>query len=138
DPSRGFLPSTGKVTELDAPHEEGDVRIDPGVSLGDTITPYYDPMIAKIITSGPSRNDAVRRMQEVLGGLRVGGVTTNLDFLRWLVGHPQFEMGNLSTRFIDKYYRPGAFAIVPVPALLAGAAVQLLSEDSEVTNTESV
>ena len=131
DPERGFLPATGTLSELAAPHEEEHVRIDPGVSLGDTITPYYDPMIAKIITSGESRNDALKRMQEVLGGLRVGGLTTNLDFLRWLVGHPQFEMGNLSTRFIDKYYRPGAFPIVPVQVLVAGAAVRLLSEDVE-------
>jgi 3-methylcrotonyl-CoA carboxylase alpha subunit len=134
DPERGFLPATGMITELDAPHDEEHMRIDPGVSLGDTITPYYDPMIAKIITSGESRNDALKRMQEVLGGLNVGGLTTNLDFLRWLVGHPQFEMGNLSTRFIDKYYRPGAFPIVPVQVLVAGAAVRLLSEDVEPSN----
>jgi 3-methylcrotonyl-CoA carboxylase alpha subunit len=129
DPAHGFLPATGKILELDAPHEEGHVRIDAGVTVGDAITPYYDPMIAKIITSGLSREDAIKRMQEVLGGLRVAGLTTNLDFLRWLVGHPQFEMGNLSTRFIDKFYRPGAFPIVPVQVLLAGAAVRLLADE---------
>jgi 3-methylcrotonyl-CoA carboxylase alpha subunit len=129
DPERGFLPSTGKITELEMPFADQDVRIDAGVTLGDTITPFYDPMIAKIITSGETRADALRRMREVLGGLSIGGVRTNLDFLRWLVGHPQVEMGNLSTRFIERYYRPGAFAFAPLPVILAGAAVRLLSED---------
>jgi len=68
-------------------------------------------------------------MREVLGGLSVAGVTTNLSFLRWLVAHPQFEMGNLSTRFIEKYYRPGAFPVVPIPVLVTGAVVRLLSEE---------
>ncbi len=135
DPERGFLPCTGTITELEAPFEG--VRVDPGVSLGDAITPYYDPMIAKIITSGPERSDALRQMREVLGGLKVGGVITNLDFLRWLVAHPQFELGNLSTRFIEKYYRPGAFPIAPSMVLLAGAAVRLLSDDSELIGKAS-
>ena len=130
DPERGFLPSTGKITELDLPFADHDVRIDAGVTLGDTITPFYDPMIAKIITSGATRTDALRRMREVLGGLHVDGVRTNLNFLRWLVSHPQFEMGNLSTRFIERYYRPGAFAFAPLPVILGGATVRLLSDDS--------
>jgi 3-methylcrotonyl-CoA carboxylase alpha subunit len=131
DPERGFLPATGQITALELPHEGGDIRIDAGVSQGDAITPYYDPMIAKLITSGDTRMDALRRMRELVGGLQVEGVTTNLDFLRWLFSHPQFELGNLSTRFIDKFYRPGAFPIVPVQVLLAGAAVRLLSEENE-------
>jgi 3-methylcrotonyl-CoA carboxylase alpha subunit len=88
-------------------------------------------MIAKIITSGETRMDALQRMREVLGGLRVEGVRTNLDFLRWLVAHPQFELGNISTRFIERYYREGAFTMAPAPAIIAGAAVRLLSEENE-------
>jgi 3-methylcrotonyl-CoA carboxylase alpha subunit len=129
DPEHGFLPSTGTITKLEMPRDDEEIRVDAGIATGDTITPYYDPMIAKIITSGPTRPDALRRMREVLGGIVVQGARTNLDFLRWLVAHPQFEMGNLSTAFIEKYYRPGAFPIVPVPVLLAGAAVRLLSTD---------
>jgi 3-methylcrotonyl-CoA carboxylase alpha subunit len=91
-------------------------------------------MIAKIITSGATRIEALRRMREVLGGLSIAGVTTNLDFLRWLVAHPQFEMGNVSTRFIEKYYRPGAFPIAPIHVLLAGAAVRLLYDDYDPTD----
>lgn len=126
DPERGFLPSTGTITRLDAPHEEAGVRIDAGVGLGDRITPYYDPMIAKIITSGETRQSAIRRMREALGGLNIGGVTTNLDFLRWVVAHPQFEMGNLSTRFIERYYQPGAFALAPIQVVLSAAGLSML------------
>ena len=131
DPESGFLPSTGVIREISAPHDAEGVRIDAGVGEGDTITPYYDPMIAKVITSGETRMDALQRMREVLGGLRVEGVRTNLDFLRWLAAHPQFELGNISTRFIERYYREGAFTLAPVQALLAGAAVRLLSEEYE-------
>lgn len=129
DPERNFLPSIGKITHLELPFTDNNVRVDAGVTLGDTISSFYDPMIAKIITSGETRADALRRMREVLGGLSVEGVRTNLDFLRWLVGHPQVEMGNLSTRFIERYYRPGAFAYAPTEVILAGAVVLLLSED---------
>jgi len=129
DPERGFLPATGKITRLEMPLDYPEVRVDAGVSQGDVITPFYDPMVAKIITSGDTRSEALRRMREVLGGLQIEGVTTNLDFLRWLVSHPQVDMGNLSTGFIDKYYRPGAFLVAPVAVILAGAAVLLLSED---------
>jgi 3-methylcrotonyl-CoA carboxylase alpha subunit len=129
DPERGFLPATGKITRLELPLDYPEVRVDAGVSEGDVITPFYDPMVAKIITSGNTRSEALRRMREVLGGLQIEGVTTNLDFLRWLVSHPQVDMGNLSTGFIDKYYRPGAFLVAPVAVILAGAAVMLLSED---------
>ncbi len=131
DPESGFLPSTGAITAISAPHDLEGVRIDAGVGEGDKITPYYDPMIAKIITSGETRMAALQRMREVLGGLSVEGVKTNLDFLRWLAAHPQFELGNISTRFIERYYREGAFTITPVPALVAGAAVRLLSEEVE-------
>jgi 3-methylcrotonyl-CoA carboxylase alpha subunit len=129
DPERGFLPATGEITRLELPLDYPEVRVDAGVSEGDVITPFYDPMVAKIITSGNTRSEALRRMREVLGGLQIEGVTTNLDFLRWLVSHPQVDMGNLSTGFIDKYYRPGAFLVAPVAVILAGAAVMLLSED---------
>ena len=122
DPARGFLPSTGKI-EIQFADPLPDVRIDAGVTSGDEITPYYDPMIAKIITSSDTRQGALRRMRETLGALEISGVKTNLDFLRWLMSHPQFELGNLSTKFIDKYYRPGAFALVPAELVIGAAAL---------------
>ncbi len=126
-PERGFLPSTGVITTLNAPYEGYGVRVDAGVSEGDTITPYYDPMIAKIITTGETRHESLVRMQEMLGSMQIEGVQTNLDFLRWLFTYPQFELGNISTRFIERYYRPGAFPLAPVPVALAGGALDLLT-----------
>lgn len=133
DPESGFLPSTGRITQLDAPYEGYGVRVDAGVSNGDTISPYYDPMIAKIITAGENRHEALVRMREMLGSMTIAGPRTNLDFLRWLFAHPQFELGNISTRFIERYYRPGAFAVAPTHVVLAGAALSLLGGRVETT-----
>ena len=84
DPERGFLPSTGKITTLSLPIDDPEVRIDAGVSQGDSVTPFYDPMIAKIITSGETRSEALRRLREVLGGLQVEGVArTSTSFAGW-------------------------------------------------------
>ncbi len=123
DPEHDFLPSTGTITKLE---QLQDARIDAGVTLGDTITPYYDPMIAKIIVAGATREDALNAMRETLGGLQIEGPKTNLDFLRWLVSHPQFEMGNISTRFIERYYRPGAFALAPPQVAVAAGALKAI------------
>jgi 3-methylcrotonyl-CoA carboxylase alpha subunit len=63
----------------------------------------------------------------MLGSMRLEGLHTNLDFLRWLFSHPQFELGNTSTRFIERYYRPGAFTLVPTQVVLAAGALFVLS-----------
>jgi 3-methylcrotonyl-CoA carboxylase alpha subunit len=119
DPEHGFLPSTGVITHLTAPTR---ARVDAGVSRGDPVTPYYDPMIAKIITSGETRAEALSAMRSALAELEVGGVKTNLSFLRWLVSHEAFEAGNFSTNFIEKYYRPGARKDVPLEVVVASGA----------------
>ncbi|MDQ3707117.1 MAG: ATP-grasp domain-containing protein [Chloroflexota bacterium] len=130
-PEKGFLPATGRVTLLNAPYDGYGIRVDAGVAEGDEISPYYDPMIAKIVASGESRHQALTRMQEMLGSLRLEGVQTNLDFLRWLFSHPQFELGNTSTRFIERYYRPGAFTLVPTQVVLAAGALLMLTRSDE-------
>jgi 3-methylcrotonyl-CoA carboxylase alpha subunit len=126
DPERGFLPSTGTITQLSA-RIGPNIRIDAGVDRGDAISPYYDPMIAKIIASGEDRSEAIRAMRDALGSLELRGLNTNLDFLRWLVAHPQFESGDFSTRFIERYYTPGAFAAPPIEILVGGAAILTLA-----------
>jgi 3-methylcrotonyl-CoA carboxylase alpha subunit len=137
DPERGFLPSTGTITHLSV-HPGPNIRIDAGVDAGDAISPYYDPMIAKIIASGEDRSKALRAMRDALGSLDLRGLNTNLHFLRWLVAHPQFASGDFSTRFIERYYRPGAFAVPPVEVLAGGAALLTLaplSKDAKDTWT---
>ena len=121
DPDKGFLPSTGTLRRLRLPGGQPGVRVDAGVEQGDSVSPFYDPMIAKIITFARTREESVRAMQEALGYTDVAGVQTNLGFLRWLVANPSFEAGNFSTRFIDEQYTPGAHPGVPPLAILAGA-----------------
>ncbi|HEX8231473.1 MAG TPA: biotin carboxylase N-terminal domain-containing protein [Chloroflexia bacterium] len=133
-PEKGFLPATGKITLLNAPYDGYGIRVDAGVSEGDEISPYYDPMIAKIVASGETRHQALTRMQEMLGSMELEGLQTNLDFLRWIFSHPQFELGNTSTRFIERYYRPGAFTLVPTQVVLAAGALLTLSPRDEPGN----
>ncbi|MDQ5825721.1 MAG: 3-methylcrotonyl-CoA carboxylase [Chloroflexota bacterium] len=136
-PEKGFLPATGRVTLLNAPYDGYGIRVDAGVAEGDEISPYYDPMIAKIVASGESRHQALTRMQEMLGSMQLEGVQTNLDFLRWLFSHPQFELGNTSTRFIERYYRPGAFTLVPTQVVLAAGALLMLTQGDEADSVWS-
>jgi len=94
---RTFLPQAGHVEHLRLP---ASVRVDAGVEEGDEIGTAYDPMIAKLISSGRSREEAVDRLASALAEADVGGVTTNLPFLRWLVAHPAFRAADLSTAFL--------------------------------------
>jgi 3-methylcrotonyl-CoA carboxylase alpha subunit len=100
DPAREFLPAIGKLRHLQFPSPSTNVRIDTGVITGDTITPYYDPMIAKIVVWGETRAAAIAHMQTALRETEVSGLVTNLHFLRQIMGHPIFASGKLSTHFI--------------------------------------
>ncbi|MFL5168911.1 MAG: acetyl/propionyl/methylcrotonyl-CoA carboxylase subunit alpha [Microvirga sp.] len=100
DPEKGFLPSTGKLWALQFPAGEG-VRIDTGVAEGDAVTPFYDPMIAKVIAHGASRDEALDRLSAALGATLVAGPKTNLGFLRALADAPEFRAGRFDTGFID-------------------------------------
>src|SRR3954454_4817386 len=100
DPEKGFLPSTGKLWALQFPPGEG-VRIDTGVAEGDAVTPFYDPMIAKVIAHGASRDEALARLSAALGATLVAGPKTNLGFLRALAYAPEFRAARFDTGFID-------------------------------------
>jgi 3-methylcrotonyl-CoA carboxylase alpha subunit len=102
DPLRGFLPSIGRLEHLATPPASDSVRIDTGVRQGDEITPYYDPMIAKLIVRGDTRAEAVERMRAALLQYRVVGVASNLDFLSRLMTAPTFVSGELDTALIER------------------------------------
>ena len=87
---RTFLPQGGRITRLVLPES---VRVDAGVAEGDEIALAYDPMIAKLIAHGPTRDDAFDRLEAALAETVVEGVTTNLPLLRWLVAHPDVRAG---------------------------------------------
>ncbi|WP_417727560.1 acetyl/propionyl/methylcrotonyl-CoA carboxylase subunit alpha [Roseovarius sp.] len=99
DVPKGFLPATGRLTHLMFP--DG-CRADSGVRAGDEISPWYDPMIAKVITHGPSRAVALRRLAAALGATEVAGTVTNLGFLGALAGHAGFAQGEVDTGLIAR------------------------------------
>ena len=102
DADKGFLPSIGTLRHLRLPLETANVRVDTGVEQGDTITPFYDPMIAKLIVWDVDRDAALRRMQQALADCQVVGVTTNAGFLRRLVGTASFSQAKLDTALIER------------------------------------
>ena len=102
DPERGFLPSTGRVVALRFPEGEG-LRIDSGVEEGDSVTPYYDPMIAKVIAHAPSRAQALERLADALERTIVAGPRSNAGFLAALARAPDFRSGVFDTGFIDAH-----------------------------------
>lgn len=102
DADRGFLPSTGTLRRLRLPTPSANVRVDTGVEEGDSITPYYDPMIAKLIVWDVDRDAALRRMSQALADCQVVGVTTNAGFLRRLVQTDSFANAKLDTALIER------------------------------------
>ncbi|WP_137699935.1 acetyl/propionyl/methylcrotonyl-CoA carboxylase subunit alpha [Marimonas lutisalis] len=123
DVPKGFLPATGTLSHLRfAPG----ARADSGVRPGDTISPYYDPMIAKLITHGPTRAIALKRMAQALKETEVAGTVTNLAFLGALCAHEGFASGEVDTGLIGRDLDSLAQDPAPAPATLAQAAMAAL------------
>ncbi|MFT5630782.1 MAG: 3-methylcrotonyl-CoA carboxylase alpha subunit [Gammaproteobacteria bacterium] len=101
DVPAGFLPATGQLTHLTFPT---DARIDSGVVAGSEISPWYDPMIAKLTVHGPTRQIALKRLQTALGNTQAAGTTTNLNFLRKLAAQTDFAAGNVDTGLIARHH----------------------------------
>ncbi len=108
DPYNGFAPQTGKVLWW-RPQAAllGGVRIDDGMAEGDVITPFYDPMVAKIIVHGRNRDDAIRRLRAALGRAPLLGLRNNSQFLSDLVDHPAFRGATMTTTMIDQWLENG-------------------------------
>ena len=102
DAGRGFLPQTGTVLRWDPELLPG-VRIDHGLVEGQAVTPFYDPMLAKLIAWGETREEARQRLLAMLAETSVGGLRTNLAFLRRILGHPAFAAAELDTGFIARH-----------------------------------
>ncbi len=128
DPDRDFLPQTGTLHGLRFPPAEL-ARVDAGVRQGDAVTPFYDPMIAKIIACGEDRPAAVKRLRRALAETAVLGLRSNLGFLARLVAEPDFAAAALDTGFIERHRAallpPGRRA--PAAALAAAALSRLLA-----------
>ncbi len=113
DPFRNFLPSTGRLVRYRPPEGEH-VRVDTGIYEGGEVSMFYDPMIAKLITHGDDRNQAIERMQHALDEYYIRGVQHNISFLNALMVHPRFREGRLTTNFIAEEY-PDGFNAEMVP-----------------------
>jgi 3-methylcrotonyl-CoA carboxylase alpha subunit len=100
-PDKRFLPSPGELSRFQVPEGEADVRVDSGVREGDRITPYYDPLLAKIITRGRDRTAAIERMRTALDAVVVEGVSTNLDFLGSVLRDPVFRDDLPTTSYVE-------------------------------------
>jgi acetyl-CoA carboxylase biotin carboxylase subunit len=105
DPAANFMPSVGRVDRVRFPHGPG-VRVDGGFYRGYQIPIYYDSLLTKLVTLGRDREQAIGRMRRALHEFKLEGPKHNLAFHRWLMSHPEFVAGNLSTHFLDEHFRP--------------------------------
>lgn len=101
DPAKNFLPSPGPITVYEEPPASASLRIDSAYRVGDVVTPFYDPMIAKLIVRGPTRAAAIARAAEALRAFRIEGLKTNRDFLLACLADPDFVAGHVHTGFIE-------------------------------------
>ena len=126
DPFRNFLPSTGRLVRFMPPDQDpGAVRVDTGVFEGDEISIYYDSMIAKLITHGGTRDQAIARMHDALNGFVIRGISSNLAFQAALSRHPRFIAGDFNTGFIAEEFPKGfhpSTLLHDDPLLLASVA----------------
>ena len=120
DPQTGFLPSIGTLEHLRFPES---VRVDTGVRPGDTVTPFYDPMIAKIIAHDATRGGAVAKLAAALESVQIAGLKTNNGFLIRALRHPVFVKGDVDTGFIERYQNE----LVP-PAVLPARILQAAAD----------
>ena len=134
DPSNGFLPSVGKLEKVESPTGPN-IRDDTGIYTGMEITPYYDPMLAKLVVSGEKRSETIDKMIWALSRYVVLGVTTNISFLKKVLEHKEFRNGNITTHFIENYFKDWTSAKdgLPVDAIIALAVY-----DSMHTKTEEI
>jgi 3-methylcrotonyl-CoA carboxylase alpha subunit len=124
DPDHDFLPATGTLALYREAASGDGLRIDSGVAEGDSVSPFYDPMLGKLIAWGENREQARLRLLAMLGDTLVGGVKTNLAFLRRILAHPAFAACELDTGFIPRHQQQ----LLPAPSELPEAFWQLAAD----------
>jgi 3-methylcrotonyl-CoA carboxylase alpha subunit len=140
DPEQGFLPGSGKLERLRLPQPSPHVRIDSGVVEGDTVTIFYDPMIAKLITWDSTRELALARMREALAACDIVGPKSNIEFLENLIRHPAVVSGSIDTGYLDRHLDEflHAKAAADDADVLAAATAWLLHEEHAATESARV
>ncbi|CAK6506729.1 unnamed protein product [Ixodes persulcatus] len=107
NPSRGFLPSSGRIIAYSEPAKSPNIRIDTGIGLGGEVSMFYDSMIAKLCTYGETREQAIEVMRSALSSYIINGIAHNISFLEAVILHPRFVSGDISTAFIQEEYPDG-------------------------------
>jgi acetyl/propionyl-CoA carboxylase alpha subunit len=130
DPAQGFLPASGPVLLAVEPVGPG-LRVDAGFRTGDEVSPHYDSLLAKVIAHAPTRAEALARMNAALADYRLLGVTTNIEFLRDVLRHPEFVAGAATTSFIQNHMHAWQPAPVSEAALIAAALHDQLASASK-------
>jgi 3-methylcrotonyl-CoA carboxylase alpha subunit len=134
DPEAGFLPGSGRLERLRLPSPSAHVRIDGGVVEGDTVTIFYDPMIAKLIAWDEDRPTALARLRAALAECEIVGPKSNISFLEALLRHPVVVNASIDTSYLDEHLHevlPGDPAPPPLEELAAAAAACLLHDEAE-------
>ena len=124
DPSNDFLPQTGRLEVYRESAPGPGRRVDSGVNEGDEVSPFYDPMLGKLIAWGEDREQARLRLLAMLDEFAIGGLKTNLSFLRRIIGHPAFASAELDTGFIPRYQAQLLPPAQPLPSAFWDAAAQ--------------
>ena len=134
DPEQNFLPGSGRLATLRLPAPSAHVRLDGGVVEGDTVTIFYDPMVAKLIVWDEDRPRALQRMREALAGCEIAGPKSNIAFLERLVRHPVVVEGHIDTGYLDRHLDEfvTGHAAPPARVLFAAAAAALLHDEAAV------
>jgi acetyl/propionyl-CoA carboxylase alpha subunit len=134
DPANGFLPSVGTLEKVETPTGPN-IRDDSGIYTGMKITPYYDPMLAKLVTYSENRDECINKMIWALSHYVVLGVTTNVPFLKKVLEHEEFKKGNITTHFIENYFKDW---IIKKRGLPLDAIIALAVYDSMHSKTQEV
>jgi 3-methylcrotonyl-CoA carboxylase alpha subunit len=133
DPAQNFLPGSGRLTTLRLPQPSRHVRIDGGVIEGDTVSIFYDPMIAKLIVWDKNRGEALQRMREALAATEIVGPKSNVEFLERLVRHPAVTGATIDTGYLDRHldeFLPQSAEPVSAALFAAAAAAVLLDQET--------
>jgi len=136
DPANNFLPDIGTLVTYKTPQGYG-VRVDDSFEEGMEIPIYYDPMIAKLITFGKTREEAIQRMIRAIDDYKISGIETTLNFGKFAMQHPAFISGNFNTKFIDNYFKPELLPIINQDPELIGLVAGSLFQQSQKSTPPS-
>ncbi|KAI9845745.1 MAG: hypothetical protein M1837_004578 [Sclerophora amabilis] len=130
NPDMNFIPDSGRLIHLKTPKPTSTVRIDAGFVQGDEVSSHYDPMIAKLIVRGPTRQAALLKLDAALADYEVVGPTTNINFLQNICRHPSFMSGEVETGFIQKHHDDLFAPVQTSNEVFAQAALAMLLQDT--------